>query len=68
MKVDKNRILFSGDSSWSNIPLRLEIAARLLAGAVNSDFGVSQGDIREALQAADLLIEEHNKTCDKKEY
>jgi hypothetical protein len=86
MKVDKNQPLdaratntrFDGDMSGEvivvsggSIPLRLEIAARLLAGAMaDPNYEPDETNVRIAtrriLRLADILIEAHNETCHEK--
>lgn len=79
MKVDKNsptypyayKDLQGCLISNEGIPLRLEIAARLLAAQVSNsdtDFSKVEKNIKEIselfLEFSDKLIEAHNETCE----
>ena len=72
MKVNGNDPVFipavsgNGDlaATESNIPIRLEIASRILLNwARLSDFEERHPKILAALEYADDLIEAHNETC-----
>jgi len=75
MKVDKNQRVHASNSGYSQLggmPLRLEIASKLLAGglanaAVSDVFNRMQDKViaLRALQLADILIAAHNETCDQ---
>lgn len=70
MKVDKNQptsAVYSPDTGLipSGIPLRLEIAARILAAQWAST--LTMVSPYEALEQADALIQAHNETCEEKE-
>jgi hypothetical protein len=81
MKVDRNQLTTPVEDttidmdtglpmyrSAGGTPLRLEIAARLLAGVRASyPCKISARDISEALGAADALIKAHNETCEEGE-
>lgn len=58
--------IIGGELCGSNIPIRLEIASRVLGGR-SSDMGRTlQDDIKTiewALDMADRLIAKHNDTC-----
>jgi hypothetical protein len=72
MKVDKNSPLTSEHTPFgcpapvvrSNMPLRLEIAARILAG-FGSQIRFDKMDCEVALASADALIDAHNATAGK---
>jgi hypothetical protein len=73
MKVDKNALTFklSGDGNGncgteSNIPIRLELASRIMAGMFANDLTVNHQRVmaESALIYADALIEAHNKTVE----
>lgn len=78
MKVNGNEQTFTFDHeigaiSGSNIPIRLEIASRILVGVIaandhtNVDWHTEEivdKQIKNALRYADALIAEHNKTED----
>jgi hypothetical protein len=76
MKVENNARTFNtyaGMGSESNIPIRLEIAARVVQGFLaNTSVSISeyawerqcQAIARDCLVLADALIEAHNETCE----
>lgn len=78
MKIDRNDPAHSipasgGYDVWGGIPLRLEIASRILAGALanpefTQDFNRKSDDeiAKRILSAADALIEAHNQTYQEK--
>ena len=71
MKVDKNAPIFKhipeiAGSQYSNLPIRLEIASRILAGMWARPVDQICLYPEKALAAADALIEAHNKTCEDK--
>jgi len=72
MKIDRNRLVWpiitEPSETRGGIPLRLEIATRLLKGSLIHIPGheLMSGEIfRKALLAADCLIESHNETCEE---
>ena len=70
MKVNGNDRIFENgyDGSFSlksNIPIRLEIASRVIIMVNNSGFNLIQLS-KHALLIADTLIDEHNKSCGEK--
>lgn len=76
MKIDKNSSAFpfvykdkyGDDIAYTGIPLRLEIASRIMAAVYSnpsSDMNPSLRNITlDCLDAADQLIEQHNLTCE----
>ena len=67
MKVNGNDRMFSlcgHGNVRSNIPIRLEIASRVLPSI--TEIPADQA-IKLALKIADALIAEHNKSCEEKE-
>lgn len=72
MKVHRNSpsfVIVPNNESGSCIPVRLEIASRLIAGRafLFNDTISRDGYIRSALEFADLLIQAHNETCEEAE-
>lgn len=49
---------------WGGIPLRLHIATQLLAGYLSNPNALDVPNYPEFLEAADMLIEEHNRTSE----
>lgn len=64
--VDKNQSIRYG--SYANLPLRLELASRLLSGMISNggtSLIVTASKAQDALMLADLLIKLHNETKDE---
>lgn len=51
---------------YSNIPIRLEIASRVMVNTFDKSL-YDRSNAKIALKLADMLIEEHNKSCEEKE-
>lgn len=68
MKVDKNKPISEDAWGESNIPIRLEIASRILAGMFAQDRSMHEVAVMalNALEYADALIQAHNETCEER--